>query len=106
MLDAGLWIEHGWVVRNGTVIDPTLTSGVVAYFPGLEFRGRRVIEAFLASPRGRECRWSPFFFAYGWGGWNSPGMRKAQEDARHFAVSHFGNGHEPVTRPGAVNRNN
>lgn len=86
-LHDGMWIEHGWVVRDGVVIDPTLPDRVAAYFSGLEYRGRNEIDAFLASPQGEGCRRSPFFYAYGWGGWESPSMRKAQEDARAFVLA-------------------
>jgi hypothetical protein len=102
VLDGGLWIEHGWVVRDDEVIDPTLPDGVVAYFPGLEFRGREEIHAFLASPQGREYRQSPFFYAYGWGGRHSQSMQAAMKNAEHFATDKYagpstgcGNGTRP-----------
>ena len=85
--DAGMGIEHGWVVRDGVLVDPTLPSGVVAYFPGLEFPGRQGIADFLATPRGKACRRSPFFFAYGWGGHHSPTFRRAGVDAAEYAAA-------------------
>lgn len=82
ILDGGLIIEHGWVCQtDGTVIDPTLPSKCVAYFPGLEFVGRAGIEGFLGTPRGRECKRSPFFYAFGWGGVHSPGYSGAWKKA-------------------------
>ncbi len=73
MMVGGWVMEHGWVYRpDGTVIDPTLPRKVVAYFPGLEFRGLAGISEFLATPRGRKCKRSPFFYAFGWGGGDSP----------------------------------
>lgn len=95
--DSGMMMEHGWVVRDGVLLDPTLPTGVDAYFPGLEFRGRNEISAFLATSRGRKCKRSPFFFAYGWGGWCSPTMRKAQADATDFVTRRFLNADTTAT---------
>jgi hypothetical protein len=82
MLGSGLVIEHGWVCRpDGTIIDPTLPTQVADYFPGLEFRGREGIREFLATPRGRKCRKSPFFYAFGWGGGDSPSFSDAMRKA-------------------------
>ncbi len=82
ILDGCLIIEHGWVCRrDGTLIDPTLLSECVAYFPGLEFLGRAGIEGFLGSPRGRKCNRSPFLYAFGWGGRYSPSFVAARERA-------------------------
>lgn len=85
--DSGMLIEHGWLVRDGVLLDPTLPTGVDAYFPGLEFRGRQEIKDFYATPRGKKCRTSPLFYAYGWGGRFSPTMRKAQFDAMAFVTT-------------------
>jgi len=84
-LEGGPPSEHGWVcLQDGTIIDPTLPTAGGTYFPGLEFRGRSGIEEFLATPRGRECRRSPFFFAFGWGGRNSPGINRAWEQSEAY----------------------
>jgi hypothetical protein len=73
-------IEHGWVcLPDGTVIDPTIPKRPGVYFPGLEFRGREGIAEFLAIPRARAYKEPPFFYAFGWGGEHSPGIRKAWE---------------------------
>ncbi|WP_145275507.1 hypothetical protein [Tautonia plasticadhaerens] len=77
-------IEHGWIVRDGVIIDPTLPDSVGAYYPGLEFAGRSGIEEFLATPQGKACKRSPFFFAFGWGGMLSPGYRRAYEESMEF----------------------
>jgi hypothetical protein len=68
----GMVVEHGWVVRDGLIIDPTLPEEFAAYFPGLEFQGRAGIAEFLASPLGRAHRRSPFFHAFGFAGQKSP----------------------------------
>ncbi|QDV35697.1 hypothetical protein [Tautonia plasticadhaerens] len=83
VLNGGQLLEHGWVCRpDGMVIDPTLPTAGGAYYPGLEFRGRPGIEAFLGTPEGRRCKRSPFYYAFGWGGRDSPGMRRAWEQSR------------------------
>ncbi len=84
VLAKGFAIEHGWIVHNSKIIDPTLPDGVVKYFPGLEFRGRLGIQEFLATPKGRKCKRSPFFYAFGWGGMKSPSFRKCFEAAMAF----------------------
>lgn len=81
---SGLCIEHGWVVRGDTIIDPTLPEGVLVYFAGLEFRGRVGIAEFLATERGRKCCRSPFFHAFGWGGCESPSFTEARRLSHEF----------------------
>ena len=82
----GLLIEHGWVVRGGLIVDPTLPDGVAAYFPGLEFPGRAGIADFLATPLGRGRERSPFFHAFGWSGRESPSFSRARADAEAHAL--------------------
>lgn len=80
--------EHGWVVQDGRIIDPTLPEKSGLYFPGLEFRGRRGIGEFLATAKGRKCKKSPFFYAFGWGGMLSPTFRKCYEEAMAYLRGH------------------
>lgn len=87
VLRGGMWIEHGWVVRAGTIIDPTLPGQVIAFFPGLEIKGRDGIAAFLHTPKGRTCKKSPFFYAFGWGGGLSPSFARAQQQCMEFVNS-------------------
>src|SRR5687768_13198188 len=68
IVGGGLRIEHGWIVRDGQIIDPTLPNDSIIYFPGLEFVGRTGILEFLSFKAGKKCKKSPFFFAFGWGG--------------------------------------
>jgi hypothetical protein len=77
----GLVIEHGWVVRDGLIVEPTLLEEVLAYFPGLEFRGRAEIGAFLESPLGRAHERTPFFHAFGFAGQKSPSYALAMVEA-------------------------
>jgi hypothetical protein len=80
-----LVIEHGWVVRDGLIVEPTLLGEVLAYFPGLEFRGRAEIGAFLASRLGRTHERTPFFHAFGFAGQKSPSYARAMVEAyEHF----------------------
>jgi hypothetical protein len=79
-------MEHGWIVRDGVIVDPTLPHDEGAYFPGLEFRGCSEIEAFLDTPPGRRCKKSPFFYAFGWGGMQSPSFRKCYEEAMEYCA--------------------
>ena len=80
----GFLMEHGWVVRDGMIIDPTLPQKPYRYFPGLEFQGRAGIRAFLATQRGRECGKSPFHYAFGWGGSDSPSYVESMKKAIEF----------------------
>jgi hypothetical protein len=70
-------IEHGWIVRNGVIIDPTLPGDEMTYFPGLEFCGRAGIASFLNTPKGKKHKRTPFFHAFGWGGMQSPLSNRA-----------------------------
>lgn len=47
----GLPIEHGWVERNGEIIDPTLPEKKMTYFPGLTFKGQQGIAEALLIPK-------------------------------------------------------
>jgi hypothetical protein len=87
VVGGGMLLEHGWVAKDGAVIDPTLPTDEAVYFPGLEFPGRAGIEAFLATKEGRKCKKTPFFYAYGWGGRDSPGYQQAFKDALAYQAS-------------------
>jgi hypothetical protein len=80
----GAIYEHGWVVRDGKVIDTTLPDNDWVYSGGLEFKGRKEIEEFLQTPLGKKHKKDPFLYAFGWGGCESPGYMKAFENARAF----------------------
>ena len=59
----------------------------MAYIPGLEIVGRAGIEGFLATRAGRKCRRSPFLYAFGWGGVESPSFSKAWKEAMAIQAS-------------------
>lgn len=83
----GFLIEHGWIIRDGMIIDPTLPTKAYRYFPGLEFRGRAGIREFLSTTEGRKCHRSPFFHAFGWGGGDSPSYAKALQDSLAYSAT-------------------
>lgn len=85
MVGGVLEIEHGWVVRGGRIIDPTLPEDHITYFAGLEFRGRAGIEEFLTTPQGKRCKNTPFFCAFGWGGHKSPSFARAARECREYS---------------------
>lgn len=66
----GACYEHGWIVKDGKIIDPTLPYGVKSYFPGLEFTGQEGIRQFLSTPLGNRYGNYPFHEAFGW----NPGL--------------------------------
>ncbi len=72
--------DHDWIVRDGKIVDPALPDAGVVYFPGLEFQGLAGIEEFLRTPRGSDCKDSPFWLAFGLGGMDSPSYRKCYDD--------------------------
>ena len=78
--------EHGWIVRDGQIIELTLDLDLdVAYFAGLEFKGRAGIAEFLATPLGRGCKRTAFFTAFGMFGGESASFALARADAmKHF----------------------
>lgn len=75
-------MEHGWLLRNEAVVDPTLPTDDVVYFPGLEFRGRQQIRDFLRTDHGRQCNGHPFHWAFGASGRKSETFRAAFDKAR------------------------
>ena len=41
VIGGAMVIEHGWVEKDGVIIDPTLPHDDLDYFPGLRFEGQR-----------------------------------------------------------------
>jgi hypothetical protein len=77
----GLVFEHGWVERDGEIIDPTLPVGSLVYFPGLIFDGQRGIAEALKLPCPEGCDDLPLFNRFGWGGHESADFRAARDGA-------------------------
>lgn len=80
----GFPIEHGWVEKDGVIIDPTLPNGPLAYFPGLRFGGQLGLAKALHIPKLPRTNDLPFFLRFGWGGIDSPEFRAAQSAAQRF----------------------
>ena len=78
-------IEHGWVERDGEIIDPTLPDADITYFPGLRFKGSSGIAKALQIPKEEYCEDLPIFYRYGWGGIESPEFRSAIAAAYRYA---------------------
>jgi hypothetical protein len=74
---SGLPFEHGWVEKEGMIVDPTLPSKDLVYFPGLRFRGLRGLAEALGIPKPKTTKDLPIFLRFGWGGINSPEFRSA-----------------------------
>ena len=80
----GVSIEHGWIEFNGEIIDPTLPTHDLIYFPGLRFQGMLEVSKVMRLPKPDWCEDMPFFYRFGWGGKNSPEFRAAWEGAIRY----------------------
>jgi len=82
----GFSFEHGWVEKDGEIIDPTLPSHKLVYFPGLRFVGLRGLAEALAIPKPDYTTEDfPIFYRFGWGGADSPEFSQARRDAHRLA---------------------
>lgn len=80
----GFLLEHGWIeLDDGRIVDPTLYTRDVNYFPGLRFTRRQIEDAMRTSPE------LPVFYRFGYGGSNSPEMRKAFAMALAYSNAQF-----------------
>jgi len=80
-------MEHGWLVQNEAVVDPTLPTDDLTYFPGLEFHGRQQIRDFLDTDYGRRGNGLPLHWAFGVAGRKSPTFREAYDKAIEYQAS-------------------
>ena len=60
--------EHGWVERNGVIVDRTLPDDDLLYYPGLRFTGRRGISEAMRIPRPLDVDDLPILDRFGEGG--------------------------------------
>ena len=81
----GLVFEHGWIIKDGKVVDPTIVGDAI-YFPGLEFVGREQSRAFLQTEWGRRFHGRPFYEAFGVGGCESPSFMQASKQAKLYLL--------------------
>lgn len=71
-------IEHGWVEKDGMIVDPTLPHDNLDYFPGLRFKGQRGLAEAMKIPKPKRTKEDfPIFYRFGWGGVDSPEFREA-----------------------------
>ena len=78
-------IEHGWVEKDGVIIDPTLPHDDLHYFPGLRFRGQRGLAEAMKIPKPERTQDDfPVFYRFGWGGIDSPDFRSALVAANRY----------------------
>jgi len=71
-------IEHGWVEKNGVIVDPTLPRDVLTYIPGLRFTGRTGLEEAKQIPKPKHTSKDfPIFYRFGWAGQEHPEMKAA-----------------------------
>ena len=87
-------VEHGWVQKDGVIIDPTLTHDDVTYFPGLRFKGAAGTgRGYGSSQAGMDNEDFPILYRFGFGGIDSPEFRAALAAAYHHVGSHDTAGH-------------
>ena len=77
--------EHGWLEKDGKVIDPTMAEDDLRYFAGLRWRGPSGLAEAKTLPRPRGTPQLPYFFRLGWGGCNSPEFMQARVEAYRCA---------------------
>jgi hypothetical protein len=88
--EGGLVLEHGWVEwKDGMIVDPTLPSEPLTYFPGLRFAGRQGLAEAMRIPKPeRTTEDLPIFYRFGWAGTGSPEFRAASAAAyRHAGMA-------------------
>ena len=82
----GIAIEHGWLEVNGEIVDPTLPTDDLIYFPGLRFEGMRNLSKALRTIPTSEGtdEGVPLFYRFGWGGRDSVEFQSAWKAAMQF----------------------
>ena len=66
------------------IVDPTLPSAELIYFPGLRFHGEPGLAKAIGIPKPEYTEDLPFFYRFGWGGIESPEFRAALIAAYRF----------------------
>jgi hypothetical protein len=79
-------IQHGWVEKDGVIVDPTLPLKPAVYFPGLRFKGELGLSLALQRLETAEL---PFFYQLGPDGIDSPEFRAAAIAAYRFAAKQY-----------------
>ena len=81
----GFGMEHGWLELDGHIIDPTLPTDRMVYFPGLRFEGAQGLSTVLKFFKPKGTQDLPIFYRFGFGGHNSPEFRSAREAERRYS---------------------
>jgi hypothetical protein len=79
-------IQHGWVEKDGVIVDPTLPLKPAVYFPGLRFKGELGLSLALQRFETAEL---PFFHQLGPYGIDSPEFRAAAIAAYRFVAMQY-----------------
>lgn len=79
-------IGHGWVEKDGEIIDPTMPVETLVYFAGLRFIGLPGLAEALAIPK-PDCTNEnlPNFYRFGWGGAYNPEFAQARQQSHRLA---------------------
>lgn len=104
VLGGKLPIEHGWIEKDGVIIDPTLPHDDLDYFPGLRFNGQRGLAEAMKIPKPKRTReYFPIFYRFGWGGVDSPEFRAALVTAyRYVGMEDLAKRYEDYGRMGRM----
>ena len=82
----GVMFEHGWVEKDGEIIDPTLPTEVYVYYAGLRCVGQRGLAEAMAIPKSEYTEEDvPIFYRFGWAGSGSPEFSQARKQAERLA---------------------
>ena len=82
----GFPFEHGWVEKDGEIIDQTLPSHELVYSPGPRFVGLRGLAEALAIPKPDDTTEDfTIFYRFGWGGADNPEFSQARREAYRLA---------------------
>lgn len=82
--------EHGWIVKEGEIIDPTLPDDDLLYFPVLQFEGHAALcRAMWEIPKRSEEDW-PIMWRFGWIPGHLPERDRAWQAAREYSNSVIG----------------
>ncbi len=69
-------VEHGWIEKDGVIVDPTLPQQQAVYFAGLRCRGGcELTKALQISKPEYATEDFPIFYRFGLGGIESPAFR-------------------------------
>lgn len=83
-----LCVEHAWLEINGEIVDPTLLSQRMVYFPGLRFEGCKQLSDALKIKKENVSADLPIFYRFGFGGHESKSFHSARQAADRLWTLH------------------